>query len=174
MFSKNFNRISGSKPGREESPLAILRVLFVHFQASAVKYVKNVNMYMGIQAENVVMREARIYPPTWVLAKRIRHANGAIPPASQRLFATNIFTYRAVIINQLDTKRTVNRFIVKHFISKLIYCWPSSGSFDRETRSLLQQTGSADEVFQLMARLVTFTNQGAWSSKCSSGVTVVT
>ena len=50
-------------------------------------------------------------------------------------------------------------YIVKHFISKLIYCWPSSGSFDRETRSLLQQTGSADEVFQLMARLVTFTNQ---------------
>ena len=106
-----------------------------------------------------------------MLAKRIRHTNGAIPPASQRLFATNIFNLQCC--NHLNTKRIVNRFIVKHFISKLIYCWPSSGSFDRETRSLLQQTGSADEVYQLMARLVTFTNQGSWSSKCSSGVAVV-
>ena len=121
-----------------------------------MKYVKNVNMYMGIQAANVVMREVRI--SAYMSASEANSSyKRCHSPCESKIICYKYFYLPCC--NQLNTKRIVNRYIVKHFISKLIYCWPSSGSFYRETRSLLQQTGSADEVYQLMARLVTFTNQ---------------
>ena len=56
-----------------------------------MKYVKNVNMYMGIQAANVVMREVRI--SAYMSASEANSSyKRCHSPASQRLIATNIFT----------------------------------------------------------------------------------